>query len=245
MILILCLFLVQSLDAQELYERNLDKEKLESMRESIKHKSKKPPRWAYKDKKEWEKSQGSNQAIENKTKSKVKDYESPQKFEAKPNDFRFPNFNLGIGAQIIMYLIFGAGLAFLIYFLFINSNFKANGQKYIPIDLDDVPPSEIPLTELERLLSEALTKHDYRGAVRIYYLFILKDLSQKGWINWTKEKTNIHYINEMLNKQESGQFNTIVRYFEFIWYGKRNISQAQFKNIQPSFLTLLNTLGIK
>ncbi|MBK6527473.1 MAG: hypothetical protein IPG07_19110 [Crocinitomicaceae bacterium] len=37
------------------------------------------------------------------------------------------------------------------------------------------------------MLQEALARADYRGAVRIYFIFIVRDLSQKNWINWEKE----------------------------------------------------------
>ncbi len=156
-----------------------------------------------------------------------------------------PNLTIGPVLKIVIYIVLGAGLAYLIYLLFINSDYKANGQKYTPVDLEEMAPSEIPKTELERLLEAALKDHNYREAVRIYYLFILKDLSEKKWITWEKEKTNMHYILEMKDKKEHGEFNTIVHYFEFIWYGKRNITQAQFQSIQPNFTSLLTKLGIK
>ena len=114
-----------------------------------------------------------------------------------------------------------------------------------PIELEEMHPSEIPLSELERLLKEALAKGDYRGAIRIYFIFIIRDLSDKKWISWQKEKTNFHYLREMSGKNEFDDFNRSVSYFEIIWYGKREIDSAKFEQIRPSFTRFLDKLGVK
>jgi len=156
-----------------------------------------------------------------------------------------PQLSLGPVGKVILYIFLGVILAALIYFLFISSNFRANGAKYVPLDIDETAPSDIPKTELERLLEEAITAKDYRKAVRVYYLFILKDLSEKKWIEWEKQKTNMHYLLEMQGKTEAPAFEKALTYFEFIWYGKREITGPQFSSIQPHFIQLLKTLNIK
>ena len=235
-----------SIYAQDnLYHHDLDEEKLESLRETIKHNSKTSKQWTYKNKKEWERANRENSGDKIVTQG-TEDYKTPQSREPISVEVPTTSAPMGMFGQVILYIILGAVIAFLIYILFVNSDFKANGKKYKSIhEVDDLSPSEIPLTELERLLKVALASKDYRGAIRIYYLFILKDLSEKNWINWEKEKTNMHYIIEMKNKKEGEQFNTVVNYFEFIWYGKRHISQSQFQSIQPNFTSLLKQLGIK
>ena len=110
---------------------------------------------------------------------------------------------------------------------------------------ENVAPSEIPLTELQKKLKEAIEIENYREAIRIYYLFILKDLSEKHWILWEREKTNMHYLREMSDKTEFDDFNKSIGYFEVIWYGKRDIDQNQFNSIRPYFTNLLDKLGVK
>lgn len=161
-----------------------------------------------------------------------------------------PKINPGAihGLSYIGWIILGIFILALIYFIvraILNRN--VGNKKVNPVDYfdDEVPPSEIPLTELQKRLKEALDAEDYRAAVRIYYLFILKDLSTKNWINWQREKTNMHYLYEMQSKSYFNEFNQTVNYFEIIWYGKRKINQVQFKTIQPSFTDLLDKLGVK
>lgn len=169
---------------------------------------------------------------------------SPSSTDYSPPSFDPPSFS-GFGA--IGYILLGIlvlALIFLIYYLYINAPKK--GKKIEgSIELEDVNPVEIPLTELERLLQEALSKGDYRGAVRIYFIFIIRDLAQKQWIDWEKEKTNFHYLREMSGKSEFEDFNRSVSYFEIIWYGKRDLDASKFEQIKPNFTRFMDKLGVK
>jgi len=158
------------------------------------------------------------------------------------------NFSMsgGLGPfGYILLILFAGVLIYLIYRLFINAERKGAKIKHETFDLEELNPSEIPLTELQRLLLEALAKQDYRGAVRIYFIFIVRGLVQKNAISWKKEKTNFHYLIEMSGKSEYDDFNTSVSYFEIIWYGKREIDASKFEQIRPVFTQFLDKLGIK
>ena len=245
---------------QELYDHDLDENKLQDLKSNIRHLSQEPQRWTYDSEKEYtealEKYQKQNSEdgdVKNgngKGNSiKEKGYESPEASRSQQSDtnldFDMPNLNLGPVGTVILYIVLGGILAVLVYFLFISSAYKKNGKTYTPLDLEETAPADIPKTELERLLEEAIRNKHYRKAIRIYYLFILKDLSEREWIQWEKQKTNMHYVLEMQSKKEGKAFNTVVTYFEFIWYGKRDISEHQFKRVQSNFLELLKSLNIK
>jgi hypothetical protein len=151
------------------------------------------------------------------------------------------------GLGFLGYILLGVlivGLMVLIYYMFVNA--KGEGKKIQKIiDIEEVNPTEIPLSELQRLLQEAIAKGDYRGAVRIYFIFIIRDLAQKHWIHWEKEKTNFHYLREMSGKNEYEDFNRSVSYFEIIWYGKREIDATKFEQVKPNFTRFLDKLGVE
>ena len=154
------------------------------------------------------------------------------------------------GLSILGYILliaFGVGLIFLIFYLFISAERKGSKVKTEIgiIDIEDVNPIEIPLTELQRLLQEAIARKDYRGAVRIYFMFIIRDLAEKRQIKWEKEKTNFHYLREMSGKNEFDDFNISVSYFEIIWYGKRELDADKFEQVKPNFTRFLDKLGVK
>lgn len=150
----------------------------------------------------------------------------------------------GLGSLgYVLLALFVVLIAFLIYYLFVNR--EKDGKSVVPINLEETAPLEIPLTELERMLKEAIARGDYRGAVRIYFIFIIRGLSEKNWIRWEKEKTNFQYLREMSGRTEYRDFNQSVSYFEIIWYGKREIDKNTFDQIKPDFTKFLDKLGIK
>jgi hypothetical protein len=85
------------------------------------------------------------------------------------------------------------------------------------------------------LIAEAENQGDYRRAVRLHYLFILKNLSDKTLITWSPAKTNQSYINEIQHPPIRQAFGQITQLFEYVWYGGSALQEADFKNIRTTF----------
>ena len=246
-----------------LYNHQLDEEKWENLRDGIRYEGQKngPGRqWTYESDKEYNDAKkknggsggggtgsggngtgGTGSGSGNRP-QKTENYTPPPNVDPpsmNPSSFG----SLGAIGYVLMAVLIIA-LVFLIYYMYINAPKK--GKKVGPaIVLEDVNPIEIPLTELQRLLQEALANGNYRGAVRIYFIFIIRDLAEKQWIDWEKEKTNFHYLKEMSGKKEFDDFNKSVSFFEFVWYGKREIDATKFEQIKPNFTQFLDKLGVK
>jgi len=94
-------------------------------------------------------------------------------------------------------------------------------------------------TDLERFLREALARGDFPQALRIYYLQIIKSLSESGAILWSREKTNRDYLREMRANPLSHDFQNVTRTFEQVWYGNLPLNHAEFLHLEPAFKTLL------
>jgi len=149
----------------------------------------------------------------------------------------------GLGfLQFILIGLLIALLGFLIYQLFMKTSLDGKGKK-VQVILEELAPSEIPKTELELMLERALAEGNYREAVRIYFIFIIKDLSEKEWIRWEKKKTNMSYLIEMRSRSQYDLFNEAVSVFEFVWYGNYKIEKPDFQNLEPKFKSLLNSLN--
>lgn len=169
----------------------------------------------------------------------------PKTSSQKKYDRNSGSISVGSGAlsfmQILLIIIGIAILAVVVYFLFMRYQEDKDGAA-VQTNFDDVAPSEIPKTELERRLEEALGRGDYREAVRIYFIFIIKDLSEKKWISWEKKKTNISYLIEMRSRPQYDLFNKSVSVFEVVWYGNYTIDQQSFKEVEPTFKQLLDAI---
>lgn len=240
---------------EDLYDHGLDETKWNELRDGIRYENQPEGagrEWTYESRRDYETARknrngGGNGSMRNGDGhggdgGSNRDNESDTYVEPET-----PKTNLNFGSLgplgYILLGLFAVLIAFLIYYLFVNR--VKDGKNVVPISLEETAPIEIPLTELERMLQEALARGDYRGAVRIYFIFILRDLSQKNWINWEKEKTNFHYLREMSQRSEYADFNKSVSYFEIIWYGKREIDKSTFEQIKPDFTRFLDKLGIK
>lgn len=151
----------------------------------------------------------------------------------------------GIGAfgSILLYTLLAVFLGLIIYFLFINTTVSDEGKRVKKLEIERAPV-EITKSELELMLERALAGDDYRLAIRIYFIFVLKDLSEKKWITWKKEKTNFSYLMEMKGKKQYELFNESVSVFELVWYGDYDISNKDYAVLEPKFKTLLQELSI-
>lgn len=97
-------------------------------------------------------------------------------------------------------------------------------------------------TDLERFLREALAQQNYPLAIRLYFLQIIKSLSQNGAIQWSKEKTNRDYLREMRQHPLAQPFRVATHTFEYTWYGNAPLSRTDFEKMEPVFKSLLATL---
>lgn len=240
----------------ELYDHGLNQDKWEDIREGIRYEGREDGagrEWTYENKDEYEQERrkynegngsgdGNGNGYDGQPKQESH-YEPPPSTNANIDTFAIGG--LGVLGYILLG-VFVVALLVLIFYLFINAERKGAAVKKVQAEnIEDVNPTEIPLTELERLLQEALENGDYRSAVRIYFIFIVRGLSEKGWIQWEKEKTNFHYLSEMAGKKGYDEFIVSVSYFEFIWYGKRDIDADKFEEIKPNFTRFLDKLGVK
>ena len=148
--------------------------------------------------------------------------------------------------KVILITLLVVIVSYIAYKIYLNylENKSIKSEKTVEIT-EDITPIQIPKSALQKALEEAIARKDYREAVRVYFIFIIKDLSEKNWINWEKEKTNYSYLREMQARSEFQDFSESVNIFEIVWYGKREITDKDFKSVQPTFVNLLNKLGVK
>lgn len=84
-------------------------------------------------------------------------------------------------------------------------------------------------------LDEAVSNRNYRLAVRLLYLKCLKQLSDKGLIQWQIDKTNKAYYYELAQKPQRDAFGSLTRRFEYVWYGNFHIDEQAYNDIDQLF----------
>lgn len=146
----------------------------------------------------------------------------------------------------LILILLGLGVVmFIIYRLVGGNAVLANRsiERRAPVRLEDIE-SNLHEADVESFLDKAIREENYRLAIRLYYLAIIKKLSEKGYIQWKKEKTNGHYLREMRQNKhpETKNFRDVTRVFERVWYSAIPFDGGQFKEVRLSFNELLQTL---
>lgn len=150
------------------------------------------------------------------------------------------NFKVdSIWLTVLKYTFIGLGIAALAFLIF----------KLIGIDMRNIfrrkvttvpiPYSEffedINAISFDTEIENAVSKRNYRLAVRLLYLRSLKQLSDAGLIEWGMDKTNSDYIKELQDEGQRSAFKTLTRQFEYVWYGEFMIDGTLYNLINLSF----------
>ena len=94
-------------------------------------------------------------------------------------------------------------------------------------------------SDLERFLREALAQGNYALAVRLYYLQIIKSLSEKNLIRWSREKTNRDYLRELRGHPLAGPLRAATTVYEKVWYGNQALSAEEYGRLEPELKGVL------
>jgi len=123
---------------------------------------------------------------------------------------------------------------------------RSKRQKFYPnknIDTHQVAEN-IHQYDLLALIKNAVKQKDYSRAVRLYYLLSIKTLSDKGLIQWKKDKTDHQYLNELISGKIKNQFAELTGIFELVWYGGVSLTSPLFSEIQQSFQRFIRQLEV-
>lgn len=179
----------------------------------------------------------------------VEEFEEEEDLDLDELDYNFKSpFSGFFSSQFFTNAVIGLVIIVLVFLILrlmgvrvINRKIDRSQLNY-DYNLDNLEDN-LQETDLERILRLALEKNDFRAAIRIYYLKIIKEMSIQNWISWKKDKTNRQYIGELRGKPQQGDFRELTRAFELIWYGELNITAEDYYKLDPLFSTFLKKIG--
>jgi hypothetical protein len=140
-----------------------------------------------------------------------------------------------VALAFVVYKIIGGNLSGIFSF---NKKLKAsNGFEYFEEDIHS--------QDLDKNLSNAIAKQNYRAAIRFYYLKLLKQLDLNELIQWEISKTNLDYQKELLNKNILDEFTILSGIYEYTWYGNFEVNQTHFNLWQSDFQLAIKHINSK
>jgi hypothetical protein len=188
------------------------------------------------DQKKWRQVVGSEDFIEGASARKK---EQPAD-EAKRKD---SDVSLPINSPLLKVIVYAIAIGIMGYILYLiinGTSFRAKHKISKPTTADaSAHITDIKTLEIDDLLRNALAAGNYRLAIRIYFLGLLKKLDEEGFIKWKKDKTNNDYLSELFaTAYYFEEIRRLTLVYEQVWYGEHPLSPAVFEQITASFQSI-------
>lgn len=87
----------------------------------------------------------------------------------------------------------------------------------------------------DREISKAEQEGNYRMAIRLRFLRLLKTMSDRQIIRYLQERTNLDYLMQLHGTDWYRTFFPLVRHFEYSWYGKFEVNAEQYARVRADF----------
>jgi hypothetical protein len=100
---------------------------------------------------------------------------------------------------------------------------------------DEEMPEDIFAINYEREIEKCEREGNFRMAVRLQFLRTLKKFAERNIIAYSQEKTNFDYLVQMHPTTYYAGFSRVTRAYEYTWYGKFSITEANYRSIRRDF----------
>lgn len=78
-------------------------------------------------------------------------------------------------------------------------------------------------------------------AVRYLFLKTLRQLSDRGHLQQSADKTNFQYVQE-IPADKRNDFASLVLNYEYVWYGHLNIVREQYDQLEKKYTSFYNKI---
>lgn len=138
--------------------------------------------------------------------------------------------------DIIFWILVGGGfIALLIWFLTSSNIFLFRKRSAtIPLESETIEENIYEL-DFEKEIHKAVKAGNYRMAVRMLYLQLLRNLSEREIIRYSTDKTNSQYLSQLSGTSYYNEFFTLTRHFDYIWYGEFPLTQDGYVLLEKDF----------
>jgi hypothetical protein len=150
----------------------------------------------------------------------------------------------GAALKLAAYIVIIAIVIALLYAVLKNTRLERKLKK-TSLEHDRVSAVEnIEELDIPAMIRQALAQGNYRLAVRLYYLDILKKLNEGGFIIWKKDKTNREYLQELFTRDYYfDDVRKLTLAYEQVWYGEYTLTPEVYQQLIARFETVQQKLN--
>lgn len=139
----------------------------------------------------------------------------------------------GTGAgtiQAMLWLIIIVG--FIIFLIIYVGAFRKKNSFIDNKDEMEEETEDIFAINYQRDIDKAAQAGNYRLAIRLMFLRLLKNLAEKNIIQYKTDRTNLDYLMQLSSTRYYQDFFRITRNYEYSWYGKFPVSADSYSRIK-------------
>lgn len=144
---------------------------------------------------------------------------------------------------ILWLIIIGGFVTFLILYLY-NSNVGLFRKSTSIVNEEtDIETNDIFAINYQKEIDKAVGMNNYRLAIRLMFLRLLRNLSDKNIIQYKQDSTNFDYMMQLRSTKMYPDFFRIARNYEYSWYGQFDVDKEKYSVIKKeveNFETKLN-----
>jgi hypothetical protein len=138
--------------------------------------------------------------------------------------------------SLLWIVIIGGFIAFLIIWL-AGSDVRIFGKKRKRVtgETEEEITEDIFAINYQKEIDKAAANGNYRFAIRLMFLRLLKTMSERNIIRYKQDSTNLDYLLQLSNSNHYNDFFRITRNYEYSWYGQFEVKEDAFKVIRNDF----------
>jgi hypothetical protein len=142
-------------------------------------------------------------------------------------------FSSGI-MRLLFWLLIAVGCAALIYFFLLSLNVNLFGKRKDGVEEEVAadPEANFFSRDYDREIAQALAAGEYRIAIRLRYLQLLKELADRNIIQYRQERPNGVYVSQLMGTPYYKEFFRVTRTFEYAWYGEMPVGRSAYDFMQ-------------
>lgn len=100
---------------------------------------------------------------------------------------------------------------------------------------EEIISEDIFAINYQKEIDKAAAQGNYRLAIRLMFLRLLKNMSEKNIIRYKQDKTNLDYLQELSATGYYSNFFRVTRNYEYSWYGQFPVTENAYTIIRNDF----------
>lgn len=165
---------------------------------------------------------------------------SPQEENSRErNRPRQQEYKSAAASPFVQTLLLGiviAGFAgFIIYYLVSNKGMFKKQKTLATDETVEEETEDIFAISYQKEIDKAAAAGNYRYAIRLQFLRLLKNMAEKNIIQYKQDRTNLDYLMQLSSSPHYNDFFRLTRNYEYSWYGHFEVDAEKYRLVSNDF----------